>query len=85
MAVNCSVLPWATESATGETVMLTSVAGVTVNTAVPWTSDEGSVAVMSVAPVPAPVASPAVEMEAVEVSDDAQMTVDVRFSVLRLE
>ena len=56
MAVNCSVWPWATESAAGETVTLTSVAGSTVRTAMPRMRPE--VAVIVEAPVPTPVARP---------------------------
>ena len=45
--------------------MATRTAGVTVSAAVPWMSDEGSVAVMVATPTPVAVARPA-EPEALE-------------------
>ena len=56
VAVNCCVWPCVTDAVAGETEMLTSVAVVTVNTAVPKMRPE--VAVMVEAPVPTPVARP---------------------------
>ena len=56
VAVNCCVWPWAIEAVAGVTEMLTSVAVVTVNTAVPRIRPE--VAVIVEAPVPTPVARP---------------------------
>ena len=77
------------DAALGETVMLTKTAGVTVRTAVPWTSEAVSVAVMVVAPEDLPVASPREpdepEMVATDVSDDDQVALLVRFWVLRSE
>ena len=79
------MLPAAIDAVVGATVIVTSTAGVTVSAAVPWTSEAGSVAVMVVAPVPIPVASPVFEMVATEVSDDDQIADEVRFWVLRSE
>ena len=83
MAVNCWVAPAAIEAVVGVTAMVRSPAGVTVRTAVPEMSPE--VAVMVEAPVPTPVAKPALETVAVEVTDDDQVTELVRLEVLELE
>ena len=81
--MNCSVWPTATESTGGDTVTLTRTAGVTVRAAVPEILVDGSVAVMVTAPVATPVASPVEETVAVAFFDDAQVTLSVRFCVLR--
>jgi hypothetical protein len=89
VAVNCWVWPWAIDAAVGDTAMLTSTAGVTVNTPVPEMSPD--VAVMVVAPDPLAVAvaspwEPAVlETVAVEVTDDDHVTELVMSAVLKLE
>ena len=83
MAVNCWVSPAAIDAMVGVTLMLTNTAGGTVKTAVPEMSPE--VAVMVVAPSPTPVANPPLDTVAAEVSDDDQVTLEVRFWVLRSE
>lgn len=65
--------------------MASSTAGVTVSTAVPGMSVDGSVAVMVAAPVATPVARPWGEIVAVAVLDDDQVTLEVTLSVVRLE
>ena len=72
MAVNCWVPPTGIEAVAGVTLMLSSTAGRTVKAAVPEMSPE--VAVMVVAPLPTPVASPPLDTVAAEVSDDDQVT-----------
>lgn len=87
VATNCWVWPWAMEADTGETLMLTNTAGVTVSTAVPAMSPD--VAVMVVAPDPlavaVAVASPCepelLETVAVDVVDDHHVTELVRLAV----
>ncbi len=83
MAVNCWVPPAAIDAVVGETLMLTSTAGVTVRAAIPAMSPD--VAVMVVAPVATPVARPVLETVAVPVSDDDHVTESVRLAVLRSE
>jgi hypothetical protein len=81
--VNCPVWPLKIEAVAGETVMLTRTAAVTVRAAVPETSDDGSVAVMVVAPVATPLARPwepaVLETVAVLAADDDHVTEAVRF------
>ena len=87
MAVNCWVLPAAIEAVAGATVIVTSTAGVTVKAAVPEMSPDA--AVMVLAPVATPVASPwepeVLETVAAEVFEDDHVAVVVRFWVLRSE
>jgi hypothetical protein len=75
------------DAVVGATVIVTNTAGVTVRTAVPEMSPD--VAVMVLAPVATPVASPwepgVFETVAAEVFDDDQVAVVVRFCVLRSE
>ena len=69
--------------------MATRTAGVTVSAAVPWMSEEGSVAVMVATPTPFAVASPwlpeALDTVATEEDDVDHVTVLVRSAVLRSE
>jgi hypothetical protein len=80
-------LPITMDADVGATVIVTNTAGVTVRTAVPEMSPD--VAVMVVAPVTTPVASPwepeELETVAAEVLDDVHVAVVVRFRVLRSE
>ncbi len=76
MAPNCWVCPAVIEAVSGDTLMLTSTAGVTVRAAFP--KMRPSVAVMVVAPVATPVARPALETVATEVRDDDHVAVEVR-------
>src|SRR5580700_3598011 len=89
VAANCWVWPWAIDAATGETLMLTSTAGVTVSTAVPEMSPEVAVMVVAPSPLAVAVASPrepeVFETVAVPVTDDDHVTDEVRLAVLRLE
>src|SRR5580658_8768120 len=85
--MNCSVWPTPRDATGGVTATATSTAGVTVRAAVPGMPDE--VAVMVTAPVATPVARPwepdALETVAVPFADDDQVTLSVRFCVVRLE
>jgi hypothetical protein len=78
-----------TDAAVGETVTATRTAGSTVTAAVPLNTEDGSVAVMVAAPVPVAVTNPwepdALETVATALLDDDQVTVSVRFWVLRSE
>ena len=83
MATNCSLVPFAIVGLTGEIVIETSVAAVTVKGVEPDTPP--NVAVMIVDPTPAEVAKPeepdALLIEAVAVLDDPQVTEAVRFCI----
>ena len=83
MAVNCWLLPLATEGLAGVTAMETNAAAVTVSTVEPVTPP--SLALIAAVPVPAAVARPcepaALETAATEVVADAQVTWLVRFCV----
>src|SRR5450432_3430927 len=89
VAVNCTAWPEATDVRIGDTVMARSTAGVTVRAATPGMEVDGSVAVIVTAPLDTPVASPcdplALEMVAVAAFEVLQVTVSVRFLVLRSE
>ena len=81
--------PLATDATVGATVTATRMAGVTVRTAVPLISDDGSVAVMVAAPTPMAVALPCdpvlLEIVATELDEDDHVTESVRLAVLRSE
>jgi hypothetical protein len=87
VAVNCWVCPATIEAVAGETVILKSTPGVTVTPAVPEMLDKD--ALMVLAPVATPVASPwepeALETVAVPVTDDDHVTESVMSCVVRLE
>ena len=87
VAVNCWVLPCAIDATAGETEMLTSTAVVTVSAAVPEMRPE--VAVMVVAPVPTPVATPwepdVFDTVAVAIKDEDHVTESVMLAVVRFE
>jgi hypothetical protein len=89
VAVNCWVPPATIEADAGETLMLTNSSGVTVRTAVPAMSPDVAVMVVAPDPLAVAVASPCdpevFETVAVEVTDDDQVTDEVRLAVLRLE
>jgi hypothetical protein len=90
VATNGWFVPRATLALTGVTVMDDSVAAVTLSVAVPAMSVAGSVAVIVIGPPAAfEVASPseptALLMVATTVFDELQITVDVRFCVVRSE
>src|SRR5215472_14091658 len=84
MAVNCCVVPLATEGLAGATVMDWSVAEVTVSTVDPLI--EPSVALMVVVPAATVLATPwdpaALEIVAAAVLDEAQVTCVVRSCVV---
>jgi hypothetical protein len=89
VAVNCWVWPWAIDAAVGDTAMLTSTAGVTVNTPVPEMSPDVAVMVVAPDPLAVAVASPwepaLLEIVAVELDEVDHVTELVRSVVLRLE
>src|SRR5580704_7157782 len=89
VAANCWVWPWAIDTATGDTAMVTNTAGVTVSTAVPEMSPEVAVMVVAPDPLVVAVASPCepevLETVAVEVTEDDLVTDEVRLAVLKLE
>lgn len=85
MAVYWSLCPIPTESAGGVTAMPINTAGVTVSAAVPGIFDDGSVAVMVIAPSATPVANPWALTVAVVGLDEDQVTLSVKFCVFRSE
>jgi hypothetical protein len=83
MAVNCWVAPMGMTQFIGVTARDTSIAGVTVNVVVPEMFL--NFAVIVVEPAPAPLASPAVLIVALVVSEDDQITCAVKSWVLLSE
>src|SRR5271167_5013755 len=79
VAVNCCVLPAATDGFTGVTAMDTSVAAVTVSVVLPTTLP--LVAEIVVLPAFSADANPPLLIVAVTVLDDAHVTLAVRFCV----
>jgi hypothetical protein len=77
VAVNCCVAPLVIDGLAGVTAIDCSVAAVTVSTVEPLIEDD--VAVIVEVPTPAPVASPAALIVAVEVVPELHVTVLVRF------
>src|SRR5271167_5249790 len=77
VAVNCWVAPLVIEGFAGVTVMDCSVAAVTVRTVEPLIAPD--VALIVEVPTPAPVASPAALIVAVEVVPELHVTVPVKF------
>ena len=80
VAVNCWFVPNAIDGFAGVIAIETRAALVTVRVVDPLTVPE--LAAIVVVPVPAPVASPALEMEATPSRDEFQVTVPVMFCVL---
>jgi hypothetical protein len=80
VAVNCCAAPLVIDGFAGVTAIDCSVAAVTVSTVEPLIAPD--VALIVEVPTPAPVASPAALIVAVEVVPDDQVTVEVRFSVV---
>jgi hypothetical protein len=85
VAVSCWVSPTGTLAVAGDTVTDTRTAGSTVITAVPEMSDDGSVAVIVVAPVATAVTKPVEDTVAVAGVDDDQVTVLVKLAVVPSE
>ena len=83
MAVNCWVLPAATDGFAGVTAIETSVAAVTVRVVEPTTLPE--VAEIVVEPIFSVVARPVAFIVAAAVLEEAQVTLAVRFCVLLSE
>ena len=80
VAVNCCVAPLAIDGFAGVTAIDCRVAAVTVRVVDPLIAPD--VALIVEFPTPAPVASPAALIVAVEVVPEDQVTVDVRFCVV---
>ena len=72
LAVNCLVVPTAMLEFTGATEIETKLAPVTVSDAVALTDPDA--AVIETVPVPTPVASPVLSIEAMDVDEDDQVT-----------
>jgi hypothetical protein len=89
VAVNCWVSPAGTDVKGGDTSIVRSTAGRMVTSEIPSVEVVGSVAVIVEAPVATAVTSPwepaAFETVASDVSDDAQVTESVMFSVVAFE
>ena len=81
VASNCCDSPTGTLAAGGDTVTATNTFGSTVITAVPEMSDDGSVAVIVVAPVATAVTKPVEDTVAVAGVEDDHVTELVRFAV----
>jgi hypothetical protein len=77
VAVNCCVAPLVIDGFAGVTAIDCNVAAVTVNTVEPLIAPD--VAVIVEFPTPAPVASPAALIVAMDVVPEDQVTLDVRF------
>src|SRR5271163_3222622 len=80
VAVNCCVAPLVIDGFAGVTAIDCSVAAVTVRSVEPEIDDD--VAVIVEVPTPAPLASPAALIVAVEVVPELHVTVPVRFCVV---
>ena len=80
VAVNCCVAPLVIDGFAGVTAIDCNVAAVTVNTVEPLIVPD--VAVIVEFPTPAPVASPAALIVAMDVVPEDQVTLDVRFCVV---
>ena len=85
VAMSCCVSPAGTLASGGDTVTATNTAGNTVITAVPEMSDEGSVAVIVVAPVAAAVTRPVEDTDAVAGVEDDHVTESVKLAVVPSE
>jgi hypothetical protein len=82
VAVNCCVLPAATDAVVGLTEIEVSIGAVTVKLAEPLIVPE--VAVMVAVPGTTPVANPPLLTLAIALADEAQVTEPVRFWVVPL-
>ena len=82
MAVNCCVVPSGMDALAGVTAMETRAAAVTVSAGVLLLVTAPSTALIVVGPVPTLVARPAALMVAMEVADEVQVALLVRFCVL---
>ena len=80
VAANCWFVPDAIDGFAGVIAIETRAALVTVRVVDPLTAPE--LAAMTVAPVPVPVASPALEIVATACEEEFQVTVPVMFCVL---